>query len=470
MRQPRRMVAILSVSAAAIVSACAGNPKPDTVDPVTVSSTTRDTAPGAATPTAAATDAGAAAPQTPPNGPLTLESAVQRAVSYHPSVVEAVSRLNQQGEAVNEARAGYRPRVSWGVNTNFDSREGDYRPSLDVSASQMIYDFGKVDGRVKIATAGIEGRKSQVLMAVDDLIRETAQAAIEVQRNKALAGVASDQVKDTSAILDLVKSRTQKGASTRSDELQAAARVQAAEATTLEVQAQTRRWTSALAALTGTNGAMARGARAPGWLSKACDSVDPDWSRVPAVMQAEAERSAAVAQIGLSRAESLPTVSLDAGVGTDLTRIGSSDPDYTIGLNVTGSIYNGGEAGARRAAAGHALRSSEAAKQRAQVDIRRSLTEATGQIASMRALLASLTKRQAMMDETRSLYQTQYLELGTRTLLDLLNADQEFHAARFDEINIRYDLQRLAIDCAYSAGDLRGKFALEGKPLFGVSL
>ncbi len=251
MRQPRRMVAILSVSAAAIVSACAGNPKPDTVDPVTVSSTTRDTAPGTAPRTAVATDAGAAAPQTPPKGPLTLESAVQHAVSYHPSVVEAVSRLNQQGEAVNEARAGYRPRVSWGVNTNFDSREGDYRPSLDVSASQMIYDFGKVDGRVKIATAGIEGRKSQVLMAVDDLIRETAQAAIEVQRNKALAGVASDQVKDTSAILDLVKSRTQKGASTRSDELQAAARVQAAEATTLEVQAQTRRWTSALAALTG---------------------------------------------------------------------------------------------------------------------------------------------------------------------------------------------------------------------------
>ncbi|WP_244467879.1 TolC family outer membrane protein [Nitratireductor soli] len=470
MRQPRRMVAILSVSAAAIASACAGNPKPDTVDPVTVSSTTRD-APAASKPQPQA--AAAAASSTPPpadKGPLTLETAVQRAVSYHPSVAEAVGRLNQQGEALNEARAGYRPRVSWGVNSNFDSREGDYGPSLDVSASQMIYDFGKVDGRVQIATAGKAGRKSQVLMAVDELIRETAHAAIEIQRNQALAGVARDQVKDTSAILDLVRSRTDKGASTRSDELQAEARVQAAEATTLEVQAQSRRWTSALAALTDTPGTMARGARPPGWLSRACASADPDWSRVPAVMQAEAERSAAVAQIGLSRAESLPTLSLDAGVGTDLTRIGSSDPDYTIGLNVSGSLYNGGESGARQAAAGHALRSSEAARLRAQVDVRRSLTEATGQISSMRALLASLSKRQTMMKETRDLYRTQYLELGTRTLLDLLNADQEFHAARFDEVNIRYDLQRLGIDCAYSAGDLRSKFSLEGKPLLGVTL
>lgn len=470
MRQPRRMVAILSVGAAAIASACAGNPKPDTVDPVTVSSTTREAsvAPSAWAPASAGSAASTARPAD--NGPLTLESAVQRAVSYHPSVVEAVSRLSQQGEALNEARAGYRPRVSWGVNTDFDSREGDYRPSLEFTASQMIYDFGKVDGRVQIATAGIAGRKSQVLMAVDDLIRETAYAAIEIQRNQALAGVARDQVEDTGAILDLVRSRTDKGASTRSDELQAEARVQAAEATTLEVQAQSRRWTSALAALTGTNGTMTRDTRAPGWLSKACGSVDPDWSRVPAVMQAEAERSAAVAQIGLSRAESLPTLSLDAGVGSDLTRIGSNDPDYSIGLNVTGSLYNGGESGARRAAAGYALRSSEAAKLRAQVDIRRSLTEASGQIASMRALLASLTKRQAMMKETRDLYRTQYLELGTRTLLDLLNADQEFHAARFDEINIRYDLQRLGIDCAHGTGDLRSNFSLQGKPLFGVTL
>jgi len=463
------MVAILSVSAVAIISACAGNPKPNTVDPVTVSSTTRGTpVPPNVQPSAAA-ETGAST-QPADKGPLTLETAVRRAVSYHPSVVEAVSRLNQQGEALNEARAGYRPRLSWGVNTDFDSGAGDYRPSLEVSGSQMIYDFGKVDGRVQIATAGIAGRKSQVLMAVDDLIRETAHAAIELQRNQALAGVARDQVKDTGAILDLVRSRTEKGASTRSDELQAEARVQAAEATTLEVQAQTRRWTSALAALTGTSGAMARGADVPGWLSAACDSADPDWSRVPAVMQADAERASAVAQIGLSRAESLPTLSLDAGVGTDLTRIGSSDPDYTIGLNVKGSLYNGGESGARRAAAGHALRSSEAAKLRAQVGIRRSLTEATGQISSMRALLASLSKRQAMMDETRDLYRTQYLELGTRTLLDLLNADQEFHAARFDEINIRYDLQRLGIDCAYNTGNLRGNFSLEGKPLFGVTL
>jgi adhesin transport system outer membrane protein len=65
-----------------------------------------------------------------------------------------------------------------------------------------------------------------------------------------------------------------------------------------------------------------------------------------------------------------------------------------------------------------------------------------------------------MMRETRDLYQKQFLDLGTRTLLDVLNADQELHAARFDEINTRFDLYKLNVECAYAAGRLRDAFGL----------
>jgi adhesin transport system outer membrane protein len=404
-------------------------------------------------------------------GPLSLETAVRKAVDWHPAVTETIGRLRQQTESVNEARAGYLPNMSWGLDSSYNTNRSDrYSPDLNFNVSQMLYDFGKVDNRVKIATAGIAGRKSQVLMAVDDLAREAAYSVIEIQRNRSLGSVARDQIKDVKAILDLVKSRTDKGASTRSDLLQAEARVQAAEATLLEIQGQLSRWEAVLANLSGIAGQVDVSDTLPAWLSKACSPTNPDWSRVPAVMQAAADREAAAAQIDLAKAEGLPTLSLDAGIGVDVTELRSFDPDYTVGLKVTGSLYNGGATSARRNMAVRALGASQAAEARARVDILRNLTEASSQISSKESLRRSLSTRQSTMRQTRDLYRTQYVELGTRTLLDLLNADQELHAARFDISNIKYDLHRLNIDCTFNGGRMREAFSLEGQTVQGISL
>ncbi|MFK3781473.1 TolC family protein [Agrobacterium sp. NPDC089420] len=87
-------------------------------------------------------------------GPLSLETAVRKAVDWHPAVTETIGRLRQQTESVNEARAGYLPNFSWGLDSSYNTNRSDrYSPDLNFSASQMLYDFGKVDNRVKIATA-----------------------------------------------------------------------------------------------------------------------------------------------------------------------------------------------------------------------------------------------------------------------------------------------------------------------------
>lgn len=128
---------------------------------------------------------------------------MRKAVDWHPAVTETIGRLRQQTESVNEARAGYLPNMSWGLDSSYSTNRSDrYSPDLNFNVSQMLYDFGKVDNRVKIATAGIAGRKSQVMMAVDDLARETAYSVIEIQRNRSLGSVARDQIKDVKAILD----------------------------------------------------------------------------------------------------------------------------------------------------------------------------------------------------------------------------------------------------------------------------
>ena len=74
------------------------------------------------------------------------------------------------------------------------------------------------------------------------------------------------------------------------------------------------------------------------------------------------------------------------------------------------------------------------------------------------------------MDETGKLYRMQYLQMGTRTLVDLLNAEQEFQQVRFEAVNSAHDLRRLQLDCLYNSVRTRAAFHLSGTVVRGVTL
>lgn len=53
---------------------------------------------------------------------------------------------------------------------------------------------------------------------------------------------------------------------------------------------------------------------------------------------------------------------------------------------------------------------------------------------SLATALQILRRQQRLSEQTRELYQQQYLDLGSRPLLDVLNAEQEVYQARFAEL------------------------------------
>lgn len=405
-----------------------------------------------------------------PNLPWTIENAVHQAVRWHPAITERVGHLREQEAKISEARSGYLPSISWGVDgVSQNSSQQSFNPNINVGVSQVLYDFGKVDSRVAIATAGKLARRSEILVAVDDLARETSSAFIEILRNKALANVATDQVADTQAIATLVDRRREKGASTQSDVYQAEARVQAAKATMTEISGEIMKWRSVLSSLTGHSD-FDLDPKIPPFLKNACHNDNIKWGELPSVIKANADETAAKSQITLARAEGLPTLSLDIGADLDPLGYRSNDLDYTIGLKVKGSLYNGGATNARRLIAERSLSTLKATKDRIKLEISRNLAEARSQIASKENLTKSLERRQETMRLTRELYEKQYIELGTRTLLDLLNAAQERHAARLDKINIEFDLLRLNLDCLYNTGGSRDAFRLQGAQVQGIAI
>lgn len=402
---------------------------------------------------------------------VTLQGAVRQAVSWHPSVTEAIGRLKASGEDVKVARAGYLPQINAGLGSGYDNANQDrWRPRATLSASQMLFDFGKVSSTVAIAEAGTRIGRAQLLLAVDVLIRDTSYAIIELQRSTALRNVALEQLEIVRGINELVQHRFRRGASTRSDALQAQARVQGGEAVIQEIEAEQRRWRSNLAYLMGSEGVGEAAPDVPGWFLRSCNSGEPEWNRVPAVMQIQAARDQARAELDRARAEGLPTFSVGAGTSTDINDPLSNRAQYNFGVNISSALYSGGANRARTRGAGYSLTAADAAEANVRNEVSRLLAEAQRQVDSFDGVVATLQERESSMRETGKLYRLQYLEMGTRTLVDLLNAQQELQQVRFDLVNTQHDLRRLNVECLFNAGREREAFSLTDMVIQGVRL
>lgn len=403
---------------------------------------------------------------------VTMESAMREVLAWHPSVTQASATLDARGEDVEVARAGYLPRISAGVGSGYDSRiSTGWRPRPQLSASQMLYDFGKVAGAVESARAGTRIGRADLLLAVDGLIRDTGFAMIEVQRNAALRAIAMEQLARIEDISALVEKRFGKGATTRSDALQAQSRVAAARATLTRIEAEQRRWTTSLSFLLGRESAPAVDPQVPDWLLRSCGrAMTVDWADVPAIMRARAQYEQATAEARRAHAGRLPTIALAGDASADVSSPFSDRSLYNFGLNVTSDVFGGNAVRARARSADYGVRAAEAAERQARNEAGQQLAEAQQQMAGLSQLLATLAERQDNMVETGKLYRLQYLDMGTRTLVDLLNAEQELQQARFDAANTQHDLRRLAVECLYVSGQARDDFGLTGTSIRGVTL
>src|SRR5690606_37372557 len=138
--------------------------------------------------------------------------------------------------------------------------------------------------------------QARVLLAVDALAQDTAQAWIEVRRYEQLQQIAREQTQGVKAIADLVRMRRSKGASPLSDEMQAQAREEAARAFELEAGAQLERWRAQLRHLTGLAAVPAVGDGMPPAMAQAC-FMRADAAEPAAVLVARAEARAAQASV-----------------------------------------------------------------------------------------------------------------------------------------------------------------------------
>lgn len=410
-------------------------------------------------------------------GTLTLNNAVDRAVSWHPSIQEAVGKLLAQNEQVDVAKAKYYPQISAGMNNGYANNYVDhgFSPSLVVSLSQMLYDFGKVASQVRAESAGVAQEQANVLVSIDNVGYSTAVAMVQVQTWQQMVDVAEEQLTALNHIGGLIRQRSDEGAASQSDAVQTDARIESARSQLIQYQATRDSAEATLMSWLGWNTLNGISNDFPEKLAQSCNIAQPDDRLVPSVLAAWAQSNVAQANVDYANAQMTPTISLEPQVQHYLNDKYPSHEvldrtQYSAWVKVEMPIYQGGAMTARRNAANYALSAAQSTIQRVRLEVRQKLLESQSQVMSLVNSLQVQRRQQEYSARTRELYQQQYLELGSRPLLDVLNAEQEVYQARFSELQTLNQLHQLELNCLYNTGRLRNAFSLENRSIQSVEI
>jgi adhesin transport system outer membrane protein len=399
---------------------------------------------------------------------LDVVDAVGFALSKHPRLLHAVGLEQSAKEMIDVAKSQYYPQVGGGLTSGYDRyRTGrfhkKYLQAMEINAEQMIYDFGKTAGNVKKAEFVTLRANAQTKLITENLINEVIRAVIEAARHEQLLILAKDFERQISDLTSLVQHRYEKGASTLSDVLQAKSRKELAKTLEIELESQRKQWLQQLILLTHLPTIEAVSLSGfPITLKDSCIIEDFDWEQSPEVIVADMGVEEAAAEMEIAKANEWPTLSIKA----DATRPLNATPSYgsridgRVQLNFNMPFYQGGGLSARKRAAASALQAAKAQAQEVRLKVQQYFTDLMNQYRSIDLNAPIYAERVKNISGTKGLYKKQYLDLGARTMVDLLNAEQEFHQAQVDVVNTEFDKKALQTECAYTKGLLAAQFNL----------
>ncbi len=160
---------------------------------------------------------------------MNLVEAVHRAVQRRPEITQSISTLSAQAANIDVARSGYYPQLSGGIGTG-DLTSGERgRQMVSLNATQMLYDFGKIKTNVNVEEARLAEQQARVLVSLDQVAFEVADAIVNIKRYQEITKIAQQQIQGIARIAEIANLRARAGISSQADPIQAQSNLEAAQ-------------------------------------------------------------------------------------------------------------------------------------------------------------------------------------------------------------------------------------------------
>ena len=424
----------------------------------------------------------------------TLADAIALAYDSNPTLQAQRASQRALDENYVQARSGYRPSLTatagatyqeirtpaasrgLTVDTNgdgiADARGAGIQEansgSAALSLNQPLYTGGRV-AAVSAAEADILTGRENLRRVETQVLGTVITAYVDTRRDQEALRIRQENVRVLERQLEESKARFDVGEITRTDVAQSESRLSAAQSLFQSAQAQLAISRGNYVAVVGQSpGDLAPepslAALLPTTVDQAFDTAQVDNAQIRAAQYTE---QASKARVAGARAERMPTIGLTARLGYT----GGASPLDTdlYSRNVTGGatftlpLFSGGLTSSRVRQTIERNNVDRIGVETARRTVLQNLTQAWSQLTASRANIGS-TDTQVRAARIAAEGTRQEQQVGLRTTLDVLNAEQELRAAELAQVSARHDEYVAAASVLAQMGHLEASYLTPNVP------
>lgn len=380
-----------------------------------------------------------------------LRAAVTESVLNSPQVNASWYNFESTRAAQSAARAGYLPSVDINAEIGREERDtplietGKYtRDATRFSVTQMLFDGFAT--RAEVARLGY-AKLSQyydLQRASEETALEAANAYIDTMRYQYLVKLAEDNYVEHRKIYDRIVERTGGGVSQGVDREQAEGRVALAES-------------NLLTEMTNLHDVRARFQRVVGQLPAEVlaepvvssslipqlrqDALNLAYGKSPEIDAAVENLRSSQEALNARNAPMMPRLDLRYRNEreNDTDGLDGRFDEEAIELVLTYNLFRGGADSARKREAYHRYNAAMEDRKQACRNVRQNVMIAFNDIEALKEQVVYLNRNQLSQDKTRKAYKDQF-DLGQRTLLDMLDSQNEYFDTQRSYKNAQSDL------------------------------
>jgi adhesin transport system outer membrane protein len=382
----------------------------------------------------------------------TVRNIAQRAILNNPEVNAKWHAFKASVDETDVARGGFFPRVDLIAGTGRESikqpptNQKSYydRNGWLISLNQMLFDGFATRNEVKRLNKVQLVRYYELLDAIENVTLEAMRAYMDVLRYRFLVDLAEDNYVQHRATFEQLVRRTQSGVGRRVDLEQAASRLALAEVNLTTETANLHDVTARYQRL--INEAPPRVLFPTALIGRAMPpnqkaALEKMFIKNPALLAAQENIEAAEFDIAVRRAAYLPRLDFRARADNSENLLGiiGERVNNVAELVVTYNLFNGGSDRARERQYMERRNIAIELRDKSCRDTRQTLSIAFNDVQRLRDQVSFLNTQVSLVEKTRDAYRDQF-NVGQRTLLDLLDTENELLSAKRAAINADSDL------------------------------
>ena len=388
---------------------------------------------------------------------VTLQQALIQAYQTNPSLEVSRASLRSQDETVVQAGAGKRPSVSASGSANYsadinalDDTDNTLRASLD--ARLVIFDGGRTADAVNAAAYMVYASRENLKASDQSVLLSAATAYLDVRRDQKFLALAQNDVNVIEQQVKAMEDRFAVGAVTRTDVALVKARLAATKTSLAASSGRLALSKEIYRAIIGAEPVNLQSAPAlPRLPNSLAEAESIAMREHPSILAARFAEKAAEFDISRARAVSLGTVTLGGSVAYSNIAGAIEGTEASISLSGQIPIYNGGVLSSSIRSAAQILESRKATTQ----NVMRQIRQATASSwANIRVGRASITAANLQIEASQIAYEAikEETRLGSRTTLDLLDAEQDLLSAKSNLASAQRDEYVAALNLLSSMG------------------